>query len=96
MVGRRKVRQRLLIGYDGEQTEPPSCRAFQVPGVVGDIRRTNHRGWDIIANAIPLRPHNEDDQVWCVCAIALLLGQTSIAPRSLVVLPAWLKRDDTL
>jgi hypothetical protein len=67
IVGRREVRQRFLIGCDGEQTEPPSCRAVQVPGVVGAIRRTNHRGLDIIANARPLRSHDEDDQVWCVC-----------------------------
>jgi len=66
IVGRREVRQRFLIVCEGEQTEPNYFRAFQVPGVVVDIRSTNNRGLDIIDKAIQLRTQDEYDQVWCV------------------------------
>ncbi len=66
IVGRREVRQRFLIVCEGEQTEPNYFRAFQVPGVVIDIRSTNNRGLDIINKAIQLRTEDEYDQVWCV------------------------------
>ncbi|WP_369799593.1 hypothetical protein [Chloroflexus sp. Y-396-1] len=44
---------------EGEQTEPNYFRAFQVPGVVIDIRSTNNRGLDIINKAIQLRTEDE-------------------------------------
>jgi hypothetical protein len=59
IVGRREVRQRFLIVCEGEQTEPNYFRAFQVPGVVIDIRSTNNRGLDIINKAIQLRTEDE-------------------------------------
>jgi len=66
IVGRREVRQRFLIVCEGEKTEPGYFRAFQVPGVVVDIRSTTNRGLGLINEAIQRRTQDEYDQIWCV------------------------------
>lgn len=65
-VGTREVRQRFLIVCEGEQTEPAYFRAFQVPGLVVDIRGVAESALRLVEEAQYLCNEDSYDQVWCV------------------------------
>lgn len=65
-VGIREVRQRFLLVCEGERTEPKYFQAFQVPGLVVDVKHARERMVDLIEEARRLSMQDEYDQVWCV------------------------------
>jgi hypothetical protein len=60
------VRQRFLVICEGEQTEPNYFRAFQVPGLVIEVKHVGEKTLRLIEEAHKLRKRGDDDQVWCV------------------------------
>lgn len=60
------MRQRFLLICEGEQTEPNYFRAFQVPGLVIEVKHVREKTLGLIEEAHKLRKRGDYDQVWCV------------------------------
>ncbi len=62
----REVRQRFLIVYEGEKTEPNYFRSFRVPKVVIDVQGLGENPSRLVESAKELKSQDDYDQVWCV------------------------------
>lgn len=65
-MGTREVRQRFLIVCEGQRTEPAYFSAFQVPGLVLEIKGVAESTRRLVEEAQRLSQEDNYDQVWCV------------------------------